>query len=169
MYRCIVDDSGRTLLEVSLADIEPNEFGEQTTEAMMKEKIRNFGTVKDWVIKCGTKAKHSQEHVNAIEAMLVEGTQNFEFHPPLELLQHMVPNSCPGVWYIYLNTENERDMRLYRKLADVAEGLQQVTNKTDQLLQWANNLRDIETKMAEELEAWVGDRMQDSDANNRNA
>ena len=97
MYRRIVDGSGRQLLEVSLDDLEYNEFGEQTTEAMMTQSVQDIGTVKDWVFKCGTEAKHSQEHMNAIEAMLVEGTQGFKFHPPLELMRQVVPVTCPGV------------------------------------------------------------------------
>ena len=95
---------------------------------------------------------------------MVEGTKSYNFEPPFKLIRRKLPVTCPGVWYIYMNTENERDTQLYLKLADVAERLQQLTNKTEQRMQWADNLRDIETEMAKELAAWVGAQQDAADA-----
>ena len=121
----------------------------------MQQSVQAIGTVKDWVLKHGTEAEHSHDQMNATEAMLVEGAKSYRFDPPFQLIRRMVPVTCPGVWCIYMNTENNRHTKLYLKLADAAQRLQQLTNKEEQRQQRARNLRSIQIEMATELADWV--------------
>ena len=106
-------------------------------------------------MKQGTKAGQTQAQIDAIEALLVEGTKSYKFEPPLKSIRRELPVSCPGVWYIYINTENGMDAQLYHKLADAAQMLQQLTNKEEQQKERVQILRIIEKQMARELAAWV--------------
>ena len=141
-------------MHIRLGDLDLNEYGEQTTPALMKQNLEAIGTVKDWVLKQGTKAGQTQAQIDAIEALLVEGTEGYKFEPDIKTIHQ---GFSPGVWYIYFNTENGMDAQLYHKLADAAQMLQQLqlTNKEEQQKERVQILRSIERQMSSELMAWV--------------
>ena len=96
--------------------------------------------------------------------MLVEGTKGYELEPPLKLIQRQMPVPCRGVWYTYTITENGVDAQLYRKLAEAAQQLQQLSDKEEQRKERARLLRSIEEQMDRELAAWVITQYAERDA-----
>jgi len=142
-------------MHVRLGDLDFNEYGEQPTSASCKQNLEAIGTVKDWVLKQGTKAGQTQAQIDATEALLVGGIKGYKFEPSLKSIRRELRGFSPGVWYIYFNTENGMDAQLYHKLADAAQMFQQLTNKEEQQKERAQILHSIERQMSSELMAWV--------------
>jgi len=111
-------------LRLPLDVLEPNPYGEQTTLDSAIRCLQKIRTVQSWVSNQGTGANHTQGQMDAIESLLVNGTMNYPFDPPFEVMQLMQPRlqvGCPGTWYIFINSENGMDAQLYEKLYEATQ------------------------------------------------
>ena len=95
-----------------------NPFGEQFTDESLQTILHQIGTVKQWTEKFGRMRGHDASITDNVARLLTEGVKKWdEEDPPMQV----APGATPATWWIYLNSENNKDKELYAKLAICAQ------------------------------------------------
>ena len=140
----------------------PNPFGDQLTEQSMHTILHEIGTVKQWTEKFGLMCGHDASITDNVARLLTEGVKQWnEEDPPMEVINNMAPGATPATWWIYLNSENNKDKELYAKLAICAQDfLPFVWNEETTRRQAAAFLKTVKNEMIVESVLWTHEQQQ---------
>ena len=134
----------------------PNPFGEQLTDQSMHTILHEIGTVKQWTEKFGRTCGHDASITDNVARLLTEGTKQWNFKPPMEVLNNIYPEATPATWWILLYADNKMDKQLYSKLAECAQDFHPFVWKEETTRAWAVSfLRAVKGEMKEEALEWM--------------
>ncbi len=145
--------------------VKPNPFGEQCTGESMQTTLDEIGTIEQWTTKYGRMCGHSTSMMASIARLLTEGVKQWNFKPTMEKVYSLSPGATPVTWWIYLNTENNTDKKLYSKLATCVQDFHPFVWNEETTRAWAvAYLRAVRAEMQEEGMQWMTEQFGAYDA-----
>ena len=142
--------------------VRQNPFAPQCTKETMMADLTKIGTVKQWTEKFGRMFGHDASITDNVARLLTEGVNKWdEEDPPMEV----APGATPATWWIYLNSDNNKDKELYAKLAKCAEDFRPFVWNEETTHVWAVAfLQAIKKEVTKEQGKWLHQQQQAYDA-----
>ena len=161
-----VEPMAGEIIWVSRDLVEQNPFAPQVNKESMVADLAKIGTVKHWIEKFGRMFGHDASITDNVARLVTEGVKKWdEEDPSTEELNNLAPGATPATWWIYLNSDNNKDKELYAKLAECAEDFRPFVWNEETTHVWAVAfLQAVKDEMTEEQGKWLHQQQQAYDA-----